>query len=217
MEAEFWNERWQRGEIGFHKSRVNPLLQRWWPVVDIQPQERVLVPLCGKSLDMLWLRDQSCSVMGVELSRLALDDFVAEHRLACQWSTQGDFDAASCDGLTLYCGDFFALTAEQLKGVTAVYDRAALIALPPSMRQRYVAHMRELLPGGWRLLLITLDYAQQERPGPPFSVPDVEVRELFAGCSITVLQEEAVLDVHPVFREQGMTSLYERVYLISAG
>jgi thiopurine S-methyltransferase len=116
----------------------------------------------------------------------------------------------------LYCGDYFELDAEKLASITAVYDRAALIALPPPMRKRYVEHLRACLPGGWQLLLITLDYQQQERAGPPFSVPDAEVKALFEGCKIAILQEEEVLDQHAVFKQEGMTELVERVYLILA-
>ena len=214
MDADFWHERWERGEIGFHKSRVNPLLLHWWPSLGVKSPETVLVPLCGKSLDMLWLHEQGYPVIGVELSRLALDDFIKEHALPCQWQSRDDFEVALCDGLDLYCGDFFALQIVHLEQVRVVYDRAALIALPPALRARYVAHLREHLPAGWKMLLITLDYPQEDRPGPPFSVPDAEVRSLFAGCGIEVLQECDVLDDHPVFRDQGMTRLSERVYLV---
>ncbi len=215
MDADFWRERWQLGQTGFHKSRVNPLLQRWWPELNAQAGTTVFVPLCGKSLDMLWLSEQGYPVLGVELSRLALEDFIDEHALECQWHSDDSFAVAECGSLTLLCGDFFALTSEHLRDTSVIYDRAALIALPPPMRKRYVAHLRENLPGGWRLLLITLDYPQSDRAGPPFSVPDAEVRELFAGSAISVLHQSDVLGDHPVFRDQGMTSLAERVYLIS--
>lgn len=215
MDADFWRERWQLGQTGFHKSKVNPLLQRWWRELAPAPQATVFVPLCGKSLDMLWLGEQGHPVLGVELSRLALEDFVGEHGLACQWRPDNHFEIAECGWLTLYCGDYFALSSKQLQAVTVIYDRAALIALPPPMRRRYVAHLRKHLPGGWRLLLITLDYPQSDRTGPPFSVPDDEVRELFTGCVVSMLDEADVLDEHPVFRDQGMTRLSERVYLIA--
>jgi thiopurine S-methyltransferase len=191
-------------------------LLRFWGDLDLTPGAGVLVPLCGKSLDMIWLREQGHGVLGVELSRLALEDFIREQSLECDWENQGDFAVAQCGALALYCGDYFALNADQLASVTAVYDRAALIALPSPMRKRYVAHLRACLPVGWQLLLVTLDYQQQERAGPPFSVPDAEVRDLFEGCTVSILQEEEVLDQHAVFKQEGMTGLIERVYLILA-
>lgn len=217
MDAHFWHERWERGEIGFHKSRVNPLLQHWWPALGANTGATVLVPLCGKSLDMLWLRGQGHPVVGVELSRVALADFIKEHELRCQWQLLDGFEVAQCDQLNLYCGDVFALQAGHLAQVTVVYDRAALIALPAPLRERYVAHLRAHLPPGWKMLLITLDYPQSDRPGPPFSVPDEEIRRLFAGCDFALLEDNDVLDDHPVFRDQGMTRLAERVYLITDG
>ncbi|MCL5042324.1 MAG: thiopurine S-methyltransferase [Gammaproteobacteria bacterium] len=215
MEAGFWHERWNKGETGFHKSRPNPLLSRWWPHLGVAPGAPVWVPLCGKSLDMTWLRDQGHPVLGIELARSALESFAAEQALQLGWREQGEFAISEGEGYCLYCGDYFGLKAADVASVQGVYDRAALIALPEAMRTRYVEHMRSILPAGWRLLLITLDYPQDQRPGPPFSVPDSEVRSLFAGCRIELLDEQDVLDDHPVFRQQGMTRLQERVYRIS--
>lgn len=212
MEADFWHQRWERGEIGFHKAKVNPLLTRWWP--SLGNVQGVLVPLCGKSLDMLWLCEQGYQVMGVELSRQALEAFAQEHAVPLQWRREGPFEVTSAPGLQLYAGDLFELDIQQVTGIEAVYDRAALIALPPQMRRRYVEHLRTLLPSGWQMLLVTLDYPQSERAGPPFSVPDAEVQSLFVGCQIEQLAEEDVLEEHAVFREQGMTRLCERVYRI---
>ncbi|MEH6493003.1 thiopurine S-methyltransferase [Halopseudomonas sp.] len=217
MDAAFWQARWQRGETGFHKAAVNPLLSRWWPRLQVPVGAVVWVPLCGKSLDMLWLREQGQRVQGVELARSALEAFVSEHQLALDWQQQGEFSTATGDGFELFCGDFFALTPAMLQGVCAVYDRAALIALPEPMRVAYVAHTRQLLPAGWKMLLVTLDYPQEQRPGPPFSVPDAEVKRLYAGCQIEVLDEQDVLADHAVFAAQGMRELTERVYLISDG
>lgn len=212
MEADFWHQRWERGEIGFHKSRVNPLLIRWWPALgDVRS---VLVPLCGKSLDMLWLCKQGLQVMGVELSRQALEAFAEENVVPLHWQHTETFDIASAPGLQLYAGDFFAADYRHLAGVEAVYDRAALIALPQHMRLRYIEHLRSRLPPGWQMLLVTLDYDQSERAGPPFSVDDAEIHMLFAGCQIEQLAEADVLEDHQVFREQGITRLFERVYRI---
>lgn len=216
MDVAFWQTRWQRGETGFHKSRVNPLLSRWWPRLQLAPSARVWVPLCGKSLDMLWLREQGHQVQGVELARSALESFIEEQQLKLSWQQQAEFDAAVGEGFELLCGDFFNLAAQQLSEVSAVYDRAALIALPPEMRKSYVQHTRAILPPGWQMLLVTLDYPQEQRAGPPFSVPDQEVRALFSGCRVELLDEQDVLAEHAVFASQGMQTLVERVYRIQS-
>ncbi|HDZ57751.1 MAG TPA: thiopurine S-methyltransferase [Pseudomonas xinjiangensis] len=214
MEADFWKQRWHLGETGFHKSQVNPLLTHWWPFVRASQGAPVLVPLCGKSLDMHWLVDRGHTVIGVELARKALQEFAAEQALAFEWTITGPFEKVEGQGYRLYCGDFFALTASDVGSVQVVYDRAALIALPGRMREEYAAHMRRILPPRWTMLLVTLDYPQAQRAGPPFSVSDEEVRRLFAGCDIALLDNRDVLDEHQMFRSQGMTELHERVYLI---
>lgn len=215
MEISFWHERWEKGEIGFHLPKVNPLLTRFWPSLNPSADAPVWVPLCGKSLDMIWLRQQGNPVTAVELSRQALQSFATEQGLDLGWRQEGSMDVAEGTGLKLYCGDYFAVSAAQLEHIRLVYDRAALVALPEPMRQRYVTHMRESLPAGWRMLLLTFDYPQEQRPGPPFSVTDAEVRRLFQGCAIDLLAEQQVIDRHPGFREQGLTSMIERVYRIS--
>lgn len=154
-------------------------------------------------------------VTAVELSRQALLDFAVEQNLDLRWRAEQPMEVAEAPGLTLLCGDYFAVTAAQLAHIRLVYDRAALVALPAPMRERYVAHMRERLPAGWGMLLLTFDYPQEQRPGPPFSVSDAEVRRLFQGCTIEVLSEEQVIDRHPGFRQQGLTSMIERAYRIS--
>lgn len=164
MEADFWRERWERGETGFHKADINPLLSRWWPSLELSADAPVLVPLCGKSLDMIWLARQGHPVIGVELARTALEAFAEEAGITLQWRQSGPFSTAQADPYQFYCGDYFALSDTQVATVAGVYDRAALIALPEPMRADYVEHMRRILPSAWKMLLVTLDYPQHERP-----------------------------------------------------
>ncbi len=214
MQSDFWHRRWQKNEIGFHRSDFNPRLQQWWPAMQIAPGGAVFVPLCGKSLDMVWLRQQGHPVVGIELSELALKDFGETHQLPLQWHSAPPFEVAIAEGYCLYQGDFFQLESGHLRDVAAVYDRAALIALPPEMRADYVAHMRRIVPVGCPLLLITMAYPQEEMPGPPFSVGDEEVRQLFAGGAVELLAEYAALPEFPGFAERGISALTERVYRI---
>jgi len=212
MHASFWHSRWQSNQIGFHQAQVNAYLQQQWPALALESGARVLVPLCGKSLDMLWLAGQGLQVLGVELSGRAVEDFFAEHQLVPQVEQSGAFKVYRCDDIEIRCGDFFALTAEDVKGCTALYDRAAVIALPVEMRKRYVEHLSAILPLSAKGLLITLDYDQSQIDGPPFAVTDGEVQRLFADWHP---QEQAVHDVladSPKFKQAGASHLLERVY-----
>jgi thiopurine S-methyltransferase len=213
MHAEFWQARWARSEIGFHLSEVNPYLQRYWPDLALAQGTQVLVPLCGKSLDMLWLAGQGYRVCGVELAQKAVEDFFAEHQLQPVITEEGDFRVYRCEGLEIYCGDFFALTPQHVAKCQGLYDRAALIALPPEMRGRYVAHLAAILPSDCQGLLVTLDYEQAQMDGPPFAVADSEVQQrLSAVWQVETLQCSDVLGQNWRFLQRGLQRLDERVY-----
>ena len=215
MDAEFWHARWQENHIGFHLQETNPLLVRYWPVPRTAPGDNILVPLCGKSLDMLWLLDQGYRVTGVEISRIAVEAFFAENSLVPDIDQAGAFTRYRCDELNILCGDFFSLARNTAGDIAAVYDRASLIALPPAMRAAYAAHLASLLDAGTNCLLITLDYDQQEMGGPPFAVSSGEIRDLYAGAfGIEQLCADDALDDNGRFREAGITRLFERTYLI---
>jgi thiopurine S-methyltransferase len=217
MEPEFWHKRWSANQIGFHSPDVNPYLQRFWPQLGLAQGSRVLVPLCGKSLDLLWLAHQGYSVLGVELSEKAATDFFLEHQLEPSVSEEGAFKVFRAAGIEIRCGDFFALDREAVADCIALYDRAALIALPVPMRERYAAHLQTILPDGVGLL-ITLDYNQDEMPGPPFSVGNDEVLRLLGDVwRLEALQEQDVLGESWKFLQAGVTRLDERVYRISKG
>lgn len=216
MHAEFWQARWARSEIGFHLPEVNPYLQRYWPALGLPEGARVLVPLCGKSLDLAWLAGQGYQVVGVELAPRAVEDFFTEHGLQPQVSDVGAFRHYQVGSLEIYCGDFFALSAQQLDGCTALYDRAALIALPAEMRARYVTHLSQVLPSGCQGLLVTLDYDQDKMDGPPFAVSDAEVQRLLAAN--WQLQELECIDVlgeNWKFLKRGLERLDERLYRLA--
>ena len=214
MQPEFWHKKWESNQIGFHLPEVNPYLQRHWGV---PATARVLVPLCGKSLDLAWLAGRGHQVLGIELSEKAIESFFNEHQVQPQISQKGAFKVYRGDAIELWCGDFFALTASDVDDCTALYDRAALIALPAPMRERYAAHLQQILAQGVQGLLITLDYDQAQMPGPPFAVGDDEVQRLLSEVwQVQVLEEQDVLAESVRFLQAGVTRLEERVYRVSS-
>ncbi|MBV8622324.1 MAG: thiopurine S-methyltransferase [Herbaspirillum sp.] len=213
MEAEFWLERWREGRTHFHQARVTPLLQKYWPQLGLPAGSTVLVPLCGKSLDMLWLAQQGHRVLGVELSELAITQFFSENQLTpvVHESAQGRHYVAG--NIELVCGDIFALEDATLAACAGAYDRAALIALPPAMRQRYASDIYGRLPRAAQSLVITLEYAQEKMDGPPFSVAEDEVLRLFSQHSETAaIDRRDILEKEPKFLERGLTALDTVVY-----
>lgn len=218
MEPGFWHERWARNQTGFHLSEVNPYLLRHWPGLGVSSGAQVLVPLCGKSLDLAWLAGIGHRVMGVELSEKAIEEFFSEQGLTPQIHQRGAFKVFQAGAIELWCGDFLALDAGAVTQCTALYDRAALIALPPLMREQYAAHLNRVLAEGSRGLLITLDYEQSQKAGPPFAVSDDEVRLLLGGqWRLDVLEEQDILGGSWKFVQDGVTRLDERVYRLAKG
>ena len=216
MDPEFWHRRWREGRIGFHQDSVTPLLAEFWPALAVPHGSRVFVPLAGKSLDLAWLAAQGCRVLGVELSPLAVQQFFAEHGLRPQVRDSRHGRHYLAGGIELICGDAFDLDADVLAECAAVYDRAALIALPPPLRRRYVRELYARLPAGCRGLLVTLEYPQHEKQGPPFSVPEAEVRELY-GCdwAVATLARRDILAQEPGFAEKGASALATVAYRLS--
>lgn len=218
MEEAFWQARWAQGQIGFHLQEVNPYLQQHWPSLSIAPGSQVLVPLCGKSLDMAWLAGQGLRVLGVELAERAVEDFFAEQGLQPEVEQQGVLRLYRAARVEIYCGDFFNVQAEHVAGCTALYDRAALIALPETMRARYVEHLAAILPGNCRGLLVSLEYAQEEMSGPPFSVSQAEIdARLSPYWQIELLARHDVLNENWRFLQRGLSSLHESIYRLQRG
>jgi len=212
MEPAFWHRKWADNQIGFHQAQANPYLQRYWPALGLAAGSRVLVPLCGKSLDLVWLVGQGYRVRGVELSRRAVEDFFHEQGLQAQVSQHGAFEVWRSGEVELWCGDFFALRAEDVADCAGLYDRAALIALPQEMREQYMKLLEQWLPAGGKGLLVTLDYDQALLAGPPFSVVDDEVRRGLADWSVEALEANELIEESPKFIQAGVSSLVERVY-----
>ncbi len=215
MQPEFWLDRWSSNRIGFHRDAPLPLLVAHWGTLDLPPGTQVFVPLCGKSLDMVWLAERGHRVLGVELSALAVQQFFAERGLVPAVRTTGAGVHYEAGPYELIVGDAFALDTSLLAGCAGVYDRAALIALPPALRRTYAATAWRRLPAACRGLLVTLAYPQTEKAGPPFSVETDEVHALLdTAWHVTTLERRDILAHEPGFVADGVTALSTTVYRV---
>ena len=175
MEPSFWHQRWENNEIAFHESQPNPLLLRHFHELGVGKGRRIFLPLCGKTLDLGWLLSNGYRVAGAELSQSAIEQLFMQLGLQPEISGSGDdLHQWSAKQIDIFVGNLFALTRKSLGPVDAVYDRAALVALPEHMRARYTVHLRELTATAPQLL-ISYEYDQRLMNGPPFSVSNEEV------------------------------------------
>jgi len=206
-----WESRWQEGRIGFHLPQVNTYLSRFSARLLQSAPENIFVPLCGKTLDLPWLANRTNKVVGVELVSQAVEEFYAENKISHSIQPAGKLQLFKNDSIDIFQGDFFDLTQEQTGLFEAIYDRGAIVALAQSERQKYAEHLLSFLAPGGRLLLISLEYKQDQMSGPPFSVPDAEIAMLFSQYgSLELLETCDILDER--LRNKGLDGILERVY-----
>lgn len=216
MHTDFWLERWQKNQIGFHEQNINGYLQQYWGCLNLPAGSVIFVPLCGKSLDILWLLSEGYQVVAVELSPIAVNSFFSENNLSATIIECEHFSCWQADGLSIYQGNFFDLGHQQLQECTAIYDRAALVALPENLRQQYIQHLIISAPNIKQSLLISLEYAQDKMQGPPFSVAENEVQHLFRNTwDIKCLLAEESIHRNDNFKQRGLNSLVEKIYRLS--
>jgi thiopurine S-methyltransferase len=216
VQPEFWLDRWRTAQIGFHQAAADRHLKAYWPLLKLPANSRVFVPLCGKSLDLMWLRERGHSVKGVELSPVALESFAMEHGIPARRRVLADFDAYEADGFTLFRGDYFKLTAALLGSVSAVYDRAALISWTPEARAAYVNHLTLLTSPGTQTLLIAVEFPAEQMSGPPFPLTRDAIENLYADhYSIEELARQEILDLEPRLKARGLTELREVCYRVT--
>ncbi len=214
MEISYWKARWQKDKTGWHMNRVYPHLPAFWPRLQLSKGATVLVPLCGKSLDMVWLKNQNYHVIGIEVSEKAVNEFFMANRLMFEKSYKASFTIYETDNLAIWTGDFFKLKKDYLPGVDAIYDKAALIALPNEQRKKYAHKILSLCKSHTQILMNTFEYEQEEMTGPPFAVLREELDELFGQhFTIELLHEESIFEDLTKFQHRGLSSyLIEKLY-----
>lgn len=174
MEPSFWHQKWEKNEIAFHEREANQLLVQYFDRLSLEEGSRVFLPLCGKTLDIHWLLSNGYRVAGAELSKIAIQQLFKELGMEPTLSKAGEVDHYCAENIDIFVGDIFALSRKTLGPVDAIYDRAALVALPEETRRRYTAHLREITENAPQLL-ICYEYDQNLAAGPPFSISNEEV------------------------------------------
>lgn len=214
MDRQFWLDRWTNQQIGFHLTEVNPLLSRYYAQLQLRPKASVFVPLCGKSLDIHWLLTQGHRVIGIDLSEIAIVALLDHLGVDYRRQSLEDLIHFQAPQLDLFVGDLFALKPQHLAHmqieIDAIYDRAALVALPEQLRPRYVEHLITL-GANCPQLLINYDYPQAYMAGPPFAVADAEIQQRYQPHyrSIRLLAQQLVqqqalaqrIPDHPIFEK----------------
>lgn len=213
MEPDFWHERWSKGQIGFHQAEYNRHLQRYVGSMPKPDGARVLVPLAGKTQDLTLLTERGHEVVAVELVEQAAAAYYHERGVPFSRSVQAGYPVLAGAGVEAHVADFFAVDPEAVGPFDWVFDRAALVALPPPMRAKYVPHLVRFLAPGGQILLVTFGYDQDKLSGPPFSVPDDEVQARFSALGdLERLEHEDVIERAPRFAKAGLTSMTESVW-----
>lgn len=215
---EFWRGRWRAGRTGFHEGKPNAKLVAFFDRLAPPPGARVLVPLCGKAEDMAWLASRGLRVTGVELVREAAEAFFAEHALAPREEAAGPFQKLSAGGVEIYVGDVFEFGQLGLAPFDALYDRAALVALPKPARARYVPLVWGALAPRTRSLVIAFASEPPVEGGPPFHVDETEVRARFApAASVELLDDDPDVHIGDEVRRRGVVRLHELTFLVTKG
>lgn len=213
MDKEYWQARWENKRTEFDQSQPNPFLVQFFKKLALQSGSKVFVPLCGKSVDMLWLANQGYQVIGVELHLQACHEFFQQNNLSFAEEKSNNFTILKSDYITLIAGDFFEVDKNLLGKIDAIYDRAALVALPQAMRSKYVHQLKQLISAKTEIFLVTAEYNQNEMQGPPFSVDEAEIEQLFKkGFSLTRLHREEATAIPAHLKAKGLTSSHHLVF-----
>lgn len=214
MELSYWQSRWQKNNTGWHMDTVYPLLPKVWPKLSIKPGARVLVPLCGKSLDMQWFAEQGYSVIGIDVSEKGLHEFMDELRESFTEDSSHGFTIYRSSSIELWQGDFLELPTSEIPAPDVIYDKASIVALPRDKRAEYAQKVLKLCGAETQILLQTFEYNQEEMTGPPFSVDEGELHQLWGQVfKIKLLFEQSKLNELNKFQRRGLSSyLTEKIY-----
>lgn len=214
MEISYWQSRWIKGNTGWHMDEVFPPLKNYWHHLQLAHGATILVPLCGKTLDIEWFVGQAYYVIGIDVSEKAIEALKHNHSEPFCTSSTGGLTRYKSDSLELWCGDFFKLQKNWLPPIDAIYDKAALIALPPETRRQYAKAIKRLCQPHTRQFLSCFEYNQDEMNGPPFAVFEDELQTHYSDrFHINLLYSHSLMDELTGFHRRGLHSyLTEKIY-----
>jgi thiopurine S-methyltransferase len=216
MELSYWQSRWRKGNTGFHMQNGYTGLHKHWKSLPIPDSPDVLVPLAGKSVDMQWIAEQGGNVTGIEISEIAIQQFFESLGETPVVRSYADFNIYTSDQIKIWRGNFLKLPEAKMPVFDLIYDKAALVALPPQMRKEYVEKIKSLTGPQTRILLHGYSYNQQEMNGPPFSVPEKEIEELYGSqFSINLLEKNSLnTENFQKFKKRGLGSHFIEYLLL---
>jgi len=215
---ELWYNIWKKDKVGFHKQTVNTYLLKYHKQLGDLTTKRVLVPLCGKDIDMMWFLNQGSHVIGVELSPIAVNAFFSENKLTYHKRKifMPPFTIYQHHLLKLYCGDFFNLQRKNIRHIDVVYDKAALVALPKTKRIDYANKLATLMPIGCQMLLMAVEFKSHITDSPPYSITNKEIHFLFKKkFNIKLLLHKKNIPMPPHLKNRRITNTHRRVYLLT--
>lgn len=211
MEPEFWFDSWESGgtKTSFHVKEFHRHVMAHTPA-DALAGKRVLVPLCGKTHDLLWFAEHAAEVIGIELVPKAIEQFFTENDRP--FERHGNrFRSGNIEILN---ADILTVSAQEIGKFDIVYDRAALVALPDEMRARYVARISELSPAGSIQLLNTIEYGPA-MDSPPFSVSPADVRRYYGELYDIEVADTTELPGHRMVEKFSLDFFFEHAFLLT--
>ncbi len=211
----FWVERWKNKDTGFHLCDIHPDLQAYFGRLSLKESDTVFIPLCGKTLDIHFFLQAKCKIIAVEMVELAVQQLFENLQINPQVSAWKHGKCYQSKNLTVYVGNVFDLSDEQLNSVNIVYDRAAFIALPYNLHAPYSRLIKEIANPD-KQMLITVEFDASKLQGPPFLLLPDNIKQYYGNqYQIELLHQEETINNEPNFQEKGLTSLMRKTYLLS--
>lgn len=214
---QLWLQLWRDKTLDFHQDVVNSRLTKFWPKLKLAKASKVFVPMCGKSLDMIWLAEQGHDVLGVELSPIAVRDFFKENGWKAKKSIVGDFTLWQYENIIILCGDFFSLTKDELGEIDIIYDRASLTALSEDTRKEYVTHLKNIIKNQTKIFLLTTEDADADMSLRRALGVDDEINKLYsAEYDIELAHVDSIYEFDTELAGQAMNRTEYKVYQLSS-